>query len=98
MSSKDRSPTANPLCGEFVASPADSSAVRQTGVKLIPSAVASEWSNNRSPGRTRQRGFVHAGTPPQTQKVTDKHYRERRVANEATAAALESMIEEGPAA
>ncbi len=33
-----------------------------------------------------------------TQKVTDMHYRKRRVANEATATALESMVEEGPAA
>jgi integrase len=31
-----------------------------------------------------------------TQQVADKHYRKRRVANEAAAAALESMIEEPP--
>jgi hypothetical protein len=29
-----------------------------------------------------------------TQKVADKHYRKRRVANEASAAALEDMFDE----
>ncbi|GLY69941.1 hypothetical protein [Amycolatopsis taiwanensis] len=33
-----------------------------------------------------------------TQKVADKHYRKRRVANEASAAALEGMFGEGAGA